>query len=408
MGDLFVVGVNFRVAPVEVREKLACSKEETRKILPILKREIPVEEIMLLSTCNRVEVYGYNIVDVSEKVIEKLLEIKKLPQNLKNYFYIKKGDEAVFHIFKVASSLDSMVVGEPQIVAQFKEAYQIAKESETVGKILNRVYEKALRASKRVRTETGISKSAVSVSYAAVELAKKIFGDLKEASVLLIGAGEMGELAANYLRRFGAKLHITNRTYEKALKLAQELGGNALRFEDLQGYLHLMDIVIVSTGAKHYVLTKELVERAIKKRNYEPMFVIDISVPRNVDPKMEEIDSVFLYDIDDLKQVVEENLKGRMQEAKKGEIILWDEVKKFMNWYRSLKVEPLILELKKSVEGLEDSKYLKKVVHRAIEQMKKNPEVADIILKIFKTEEVKKHESGRKELSDVYNRAYGT
>ncbi len=407
MGDLFVVGVNFRVAPVEVREKLACSKEETRKIIPLLKREVPVEEIILLSTCNRVEVYGYNIVDVSEKVIDKLLEIKKLSKNLKHFFYIKKGDDAVFHIFKVASSLDSMVVGEPQIVAQFKEAYQIAKENETVGKILNRVYEKALRASKRVRTETGISKSAVSVSYAAVELAKKIFGDLKEASVLLIGAGEMGELAANYLKRFGARLHITNRTYERALKLSQELGGSALRFEDLPDYLHLMDIVIVSTGAKHYVLTRELVEKAIKKRNYEPMFVIDISVPRNADPKIGEIDSVFLYDIDDLRQVVEENLKGRMEEAKKGEIILWDEVKKFMTWYRGLRVEPLILELKKSVEGLEESKYFKKVVHRAIEQMKKNPEVADIILKIFKTEEVKRHESGRKELSNVYNRTYG-
>lgn len=407
MGDLFVVGVNFRVAPVEVREKLACSKEETRKILPLLKKEIPVEEIMLISTCNRVEAYGYNIVDVSEKVIDKLLEIKRLPKSLKNYFYIKKGEEAVFHVFKVASSLDSMVVGEPQIVAQFKEAYQIAKESETVGKILNRLYEKALRASKRVRTETGISKSAVSVSYAAVELAKKIFGDLKGASVLLIGAGEMGELAANYLRRLGAKLHITNRTYEKALKLAKELEGSALRFEDLDNYLHLMDVVIVSTGAKHYVLTKELVEKAIKRRNYEPMFIIDISVPRNVEPSVGQIDSVFLYDIDDLRQVVEENLKGRMEEAKKGEIILWDEVKKFMNWYKALKVEPLILELKKSLEGLEDNKYLKKVVHRAIEQIKKNPEVADIILKIFKIEEVEKNESGRKELSNVYNRPYG-
>ena len=407
MGELFVVGVNFRVAPVEVREKLACSKEETKKILPLLKKEIPVEEIMLISTCNRVEAYGYNIIDVSEKVIDKLLEIKRLPKGLKNYFYIKKGEEAVFHVFKVASSLDSMVVGEPQIVAQFKEAYRIAKESETVGKILNRLYEKALRASKRVRTETGISKSAVSVSYAAVELAKKIFGDLKGASVLLIGAGEMGELAANYLKRLGTKLHITNRTYEKALKLAKELEGSAFRFEDLDNYLHLMDVVIVSTGAEHYVLTKDLVEKAIKRRNYEPMFIIDISVPRNVEPSVGQIDSVFLYDIDDLRQVVEENLRGRMEEAKKGEIILWDEVKKFMNWYKALKVEPLILELKKSVEGLEDSKYLKKVVHRAIEQIKRNPEVADVILKIFKIEEVEKNESGRKELSNVYNRPYG-
>ncbi len=407
MGNIFVVGVNFRVAPVEVREKLACSREETRKILPILKREIPVEEIMLLSTCNRVEVYGYNFVEVSEKVINKLLEIKRLPQSLKRYFYVKKGDEAVFHIFKVASSLDSMVVGEPQIVAQFKEAYQIARDVECVGKILNRVYEKALRASKRVRTETGISKSAVSVSYAAVELAKKIFGDLRDASVLLIGAGEMGELAANYLKRFGAKLHITNRTYEKALKLAKELGGNALRFEELEDYLHLMDIVIVSTGAKHYVLTRKLVEGVIRRRNYEPMFIIDISVPRNADPEIGEVDSVFLYDIDDLKQVVEENLKGRLEEAKKGEIILWDEVKKFMSWYQTLRVEPLILELKKSVEELEGNRYFRKVIHRAIEQMKRNPEVADIILKIFKMEEVKRYESRGKELSNVHNGTHG-
>ncbi len=406
MGEIFVVGVNFKVAPVEIREKLACSREETKKVLPVLKREVPLEEVMLLSTCNRVEVYAYNFVDNSREVIQKLLEIKKLKENLERYFFVKKGEEAVFHIFKVASSLDSMVIGEPQIVAQFKEAYQTAREAGTVGKILNRIYEKALRASKRVRTETGISRSAVSVSYAAVELAKKIFGDLSNAKVLLIGAGEMAELAANYLKRFGAKLHITNRTYEKAVKLSQELGGDALRFEHMRDYLPLMDIIIVSTGARHYILKKEDLERSVKERNYEPQFIIDISVPRNADPEIAEVESVFLYDIDDLRQVVEENLKGRMKEAQRGEIILWDEVKKFFQWYDSLKVEPLILKLKQSVDHRAKDPYLRKVIHRAIREMKKNPEVANIILRIL-DEEVELHEPGREKLSDVYNGTYG-
>jgi len=407
MGEIFVVGVNFKVAPVEVREKLACSKEEVLKLLPLLKREVPLEEVMLLSTCNRVEVYAYNFLFNGKELASKLVELKRLSPSIKDYFFYKRGEEAVFHVFKVASSLDSMVIGEPQIVAQFKEAYRLAREAGTVGKILNRLYEKALRASKRVRTETGITKSAVSVSYAAVELAKKIFGDLKEAKVLLVGAGEMAELAANYLKRFGAKLHITNRTYEKAVKLAKELGGDALRFEHMRDYLPLMDIVIVSTGARHYVLTKEDMERSVKERNYEPQFVIDISVPRNADPEIDKLDSVFLYDIDDLKQVVEENLKGRKREAERGEIILWDEVKKFLRWLESLKVEPHVLELKKTFKEREKDPYMRRVLHRAIKEMKASPESADIILRIFKDEEVGKDESRRKKLSDVYHGADG-
>ncbi|HIP43048.1 MAG TPA: glutamyl-tRNA reductase, partial [Aquifex aeolicus] len=186
-----------------------------------------------------------------------------------------------------------------------------------------------------------------------------------------------------------------------ALKLARELGGNALRFENLKEYLPLMDIVIISTGAKNYILNKKDFEEAIKRRDYEPQFVIDIAVPRNVDPEVSKVEGVFLYDIDDLKQVVEENFKERMKEAQRGEIILWDEVKKFMMWYNSLKVEPLILKLKESVDGLRKNSYFRKVIHRAIKEMKKNPEVADIILKIF-SEEVR-NESRRKKLSDVNN-----
>ncbi len=406
MGEIYAFGVNFKTAPVEVRERLACSPEETRRLLPLLKTQSGVEELCILSTCNRVEVYAYATVEKSvEILISEFLKLKGL-EGARKYLFIHKGEQAVFHVFKVASSLDSMVVGEPQIVAQFKESFRIAREMGTTGKILNRLFEKALRASKRVRLETGISRSAVSVSYAAVELAKKIFGDLKSARVLLVGAGEMGELAANYLKRLGCKVFITNRTYERALKLSQSLGGNALRFEEMEDYLGDMDIVIVSTGAKDYVIRESMVKKAMKRRNYEPMFFIDISVPRNIEPSVGNIDEVFLYDIDDLKEVVENNLKDRLKEAKKGEIILWGEVKKFMNWLESLKIEPLILKLKERTRELEkENPYIRRLVFRAIREMKRNPDAASIIFRIF-DEEVK-DVNGRESLSYVYNRADG-
>ncbi len=407
MADIYALGVNFKTAPVEVREKLACSPAETSKLLMDLKTRSGVEELCILSTCNRVELYAYSNGEESVEVLVSLfLKEKSLP-GAQKHFFVHRGEQAVFHVFKVASSLDSMVVGEPQIVAQFKEAFGLAREAGTIGKILNRLFEKALRASKRVRLETGISRSAVSVSYAAVELAKKIFGDLNNSRVLLVGAGEMGELAANYLKRLGSKIFITNRTYERALKLSRSLGGNALRFEDIESYLQDMDIVIVSTGARSYLITQKMIKRAMKKRSYEPMFLIDISVPRNVEPSVGEVDEVFLYDIDDLKEVVESNLKDRLREAKKAEIILWDEVKKFMNWLESLKVEPLILKLKESYRDVERKNPLvRKLIFRAIREMKRNPEVASIILRVF-AEEVK-DVNGRKSLPYVYNRADGT
>ncbi len=407
MGDIYALGVNFKTAPIEVREKVACSREDLRKTLTYLKTASGVEELCILSTCNRVELYTYSPNPESVDLLSDLFLDLKGAQEARKYMFIKKGEEAVFHIFRVASSLDSMVVGEPQIVAQFKEAFRIAREEGTSGKILNRVFEKALRASKRVRTETGISRNAVSVSYAAVELAKKIFGDLKKAKVLLVGAGEMGELAANYLKKIGCTLYITNRTYERALKISQDLGGSALRFEELEDYLPSMDIVIVSTGAPTYVITRDMVLRSMKRRNYEPMFIIDISVPRNVDPDVGKVDEIFLYDIDDLKEVVEANLKDRLREAKKGEIILWNEVKKFMLWMESLKVEPLILDLKRRIRDLErEDPNLRKIVFRAIREMKRNPDVANIIFRIF-TEEVEDVHRG-KGLPYVHNRTDGT
>ncbi|EDP74473.1 glutamyl-tRNA reductase [Hydrogenivirga sp. 128-5-R1-1] len=406
MGDIYALGVNFKTAPVEVREGLACNPEEIRTLLPLLKTRSGVEELCILSTCNRVEIYAYSTMEENVDLLLSLFLEEKGLKEARKHIFLRRGEEAVFHVFKVASSLDSMVVGEPQIVAQFKESFGIARELGTTGKILNRLFEKALRASKRVRLETGISRNAVSVSYAAVELAKKIFGDLKKAKVLLVGAGEMGELAANYLKRIGCQVFITNRTYERALKLSQELGGNALRFEELEDFLPNMDIVIVSTGADRYVLTEELIKRAMKRRNYEPMFLIDISVPRNIEPSVGSIDEVFLYDIDDLREVVESNLKDRLREAKRGEIILWDEVKKFMNWMESLKIEPFILKLKEKTREMErENPYMRRLVFRAIREMKRNPDAASIIFRIF-NEEVK-DVNGRESLSYVYNRADG-
>ena len=406
MGEVYALGVNFKTAPVEIRERLACSPEETRNILPELKTASGVEELCILSTCNRVEIYTFSTDEENVNLLLSLFLKAKGLEDARRHIFLHRGEQAIFHVFKVASSLDSMVVGEPQIVSQFKESFRIARELGTTGKILNRLFEKALRASKRVRVETGISRNAVSVSYAAVELAKKIFGDLKKAKVLLVGAGEMGELAANYLKRLGCQIFITNRTYEKALKLSQELGGNALRFEELEDYLSNMDIVIVSTGARSFVLTQRLVKRAMKRRNYEPMFLIDISVPRNVEPSVGGIDEVFLYDIDDLKEVVESNLRDRMREAKRGEIILWDEVKKFMGWMESLKIEPMILKLKEVTREMErESPYLRRLVFRAIREMKRNPDTASIIFRIF-SEEVE-DVNGRKGISYVYNRADG-
>lgn len=407
MGEVYALGVNFKTAPVEVRERLACNLEETKKILPQLKTASGVEELCVLSTCNRVELYAYATHEESVNLLLSLFLKEKGSEDWERFMFVKRGEEAVFHVFKVASSLDSMVVGEPQIVAQFKESFRVAREVGTTGKILNRLFEKALKASKRVRVETGISRNAVSVSYAAVELAKKIFGDLKKAKVLLVGAGEMGELAANYLKRLGCQIFITNRTYEKALKLSQELGGNALRFEELEDFLSNMDIVIVSTGARNFVITEKMVKSAMKRRNYEPMFFIDISVPRNVEPSVGKIDEVFLYDIDDLKEVVESNLKDRLREAKRGEIILWDEVKKFMGWLESLKIEPLILKLKERTREMErENPYVRKLVFRAIREMKRNPNAASIIFRIF-AEEVRDVDR-RESLSYVYNRADGT
>jgi glutamyl-tRNA reductase len=408
MERIFVWGLNFKTAPIEYRERLACSKNETVYLLQALKTISGVKEMMLLSTCNRVELYTvaehHGVVD---DLVDNLMEIKGVNPDVKRFSFLLEGREALFHIFQVVSSLDSMVIGETQITSQFKEAFRIAKETGATGKIINRLYEKALRTAKRVRTETGISKNAVSVSYVAVELARKIFGDLKKTKVLLIGAGEMGELCARYLKKLQASLFITNRTYERAIDLAQELEGHALRFENLEDYLHEFEIVILSTSSKEPILRKEMVKKAIKTRSYKPMFIIDISVPRNADPSINHLDEVFLYNIDDLKSVAEKNLSERLKEKEKGQIIVWDEVEKFVKWLELLHVERYIVKIKETWSEVElREPKVRKLIHSAIEEIRKQPSIAERLFKIF-VQEVDNGNALRR-LPYVHNRADGT
>ncbi len=385
MNRIFVWGVNFKTAPVEQRELLACSREDTYYLLPPLKTISGIVEIMLLSTCNRVEVYTVaESYESMNRLILEFLQLKGVDVRLRRNSFFLEDKHAVAHIFRVASGLESMVVGETQIVNQFKEAYRIAKELQCTGKVLNRLYEKALRTAKRVRTETGIGKNAVSVSYVAVELAKRIFGNLAKTKVLLVGAGEMAELSAKYLKKLQAHLFITNRTYERAVELAKELEGHVLRFEELSEHLHEFDIVIVSTGSKKFIIDASMVKKAIRKRNYKPIFFIDISVPRNVDPEVNKVDEVFLYDIDDLQEVAEKNLKERLKEKEKGEIIVWDEVSKFMKWLEFLKVEKHIVSIKRAWREVEEREpMVRKLIHNAMEEIRKDPSLAEKLVKIF-------------------------
>jgi glutamyl-tRNA reductase len=351
----YCLGVNHKTAPVEVRERYAFGADELQDTLLKLCSLPAVDECLILSTCNRTEVYFTSRKrSPFSEVLEFLLSEKGgTLKSVGSFFYRKEGREAVAHGFCVASSLDSMVVGEPQIVNQFKSAFQVARELGTTGTVLNRFCEMALKVSKRVRTQTGVSRSAVSVSFVAVELAKKIFGTLTGKRVAIVGAGEMAELALRHLVSNGAsQVIVVNRTLERAQRLAEEFGGRAYTFSDLPAVLKQADIVISSTGAPGYVLTRREVLPAVEERRHRPMFLIDIAVPRDIDPSLAEVDSLYVYDIDDLQEVVKANMKERLREAETARHIVDSYVERFIRWMRELEVAPLIAELKQKAETI--------------------------------------------------------
>lgn len=351
---ILLLGVNHKTTPVEIREKIALTKGYEAP-LAALKRIPGLREYYLLSTCNRVELLliADPEVDVEEKIVEFLFGDRVDRAEWRSYLYIFAGQAAVRHLFMVAASLDSMVVGEAQILGQLKEAYRHAAQFGCTGPLLNKLLHKSFSVAKRVRTETAIGSSAVSISYAAVQLAKKIFGNLKDKKVLLVGAGEMAELAAEHLVGQGVcEVVVANRTLTRAVDLAKRFKGKAVSFGELVQQLEHVDIIISSTGATEIILHKDEVKSVMRARMNRPLFFIDIAVPRDLDPRLIDIDNVYLYDIDDLSSVVEINKSDRDREAVKAARIVDEETHKFHKWYKGVAVTPTLLALKNKVDGI--------------------------------------------------------
>ena len=353
---VFIVGLNHKVADIEVREKLAFDGPKLLEGLMRFKELPDVNEAIILSTCNRVELYA-NVNDTkkaSEAVKAFLSEFHGIKRSsLDKALYMYDDVDAVKHTFRVASSLDSMIVGEPQILGQLKDAFELALEQKTTGILLNKLMKKAISVAKRVRTETRIAENAVSISFAAVELARKIFTDLSERSFMLLGAGEMAELAARHLITNGVKeVLVANRTYERACDLAQEFNGRPVKFEEFINEMVHADIVICSTGAPDYILRKNEMHKVMKERKQRQVFLIDISVPRNIDPEINGLENVYLYNIDDLQGVVDANVFERQKEAEKAEEIVEDEIETFLKWQSSLDSVPTIKALRERAEEM--------------------------------------------------------
>ncbi len=352
--SIVLLGVNHKTTPLAVREKLALVGGYEQP-LGNLRRLDCLQECFLLSTCNRVEVL-YTCEDTARarrEVLDMLFASSVTREEVAGCIYQYQDEEAVRHLFLVASSLDSMIVGESQILGQLKEAYRFASEKKTSGMILNKLLHKSFSVAKRVRTETRIGASAVSISYAAVELGKKIFGDLRGKKVMLVGAGEMAELAAEHLVGQGvAEVIVANRTFERAVKLAGCYHGRAIRLQELVEQLQYVDIIVSSTGASGLILNKKDVLPVMPRRRYQPLFFIDIAVPRDLDPAINDIDNVYLYDIDDLNNVVEMNKSERDKEAVKAKRIVEEETVKFRGWLENMEVVPTIIEIRSMADKI--------------------------------------------------------
>ncbi len=358
--DIFLVGLNHRTAGVDVRERFALANhcDEEHWALPCIGA---VSESVILSTCNRVEILAAGTGDMAEQILCNWAKARGTDvEDLRPYVYVHKNLEAVRHLFSVASSLDSMVLGEPQILGQLKTAYRKAVKSRATGVILNRLLHKAFSVAKRVRTETAVASSAVSISYAAVELAKRIFGDMREHKAMLVGAGEMAELAAMHLLQSGInEILVANRTHARGQELAKQFNGRAISFEQMPHYLLDVDIIITSTGSQEPIIRARDIRVALKARKNRPMFFIDIAVPRDIDPDVNGLDNVYLYDIDDLREVVEENLATRRDEAAKAAEIVNEEVAYFSKWLASLDMQPTIVDLIKKSQAIAEEELAK-------------------------------------------------
>jgi glutamyl-tRNA reductase len=351
-----MIGLNFKTAPVEIREVLAVPAAAIPAALEQLN-VLPLAEGVLLSTCNRTEVYavGDVVEDSYRNLTRYLAEVGGVddPASIEPHLYKHHGQAAVDHLFRVACGLDSMVIGETQILGQVRDAYRDSTAAGAVGKVLHQLFEQAIAVGKRAQTETRIGQNAVSVSYAAVELAKKVFRSLDGRRCMAIGAGETAKLTVKHLQSSGVRdIVIANRTLERAQSLAQEINGTAISMEEMPDQLSHVDVVISSTGAPGYVLTRQHLEQAIRQRRGRPIFLFDIAVPRDIDPEIARLEGAFVYDIDDLQAVINANLQERAEEAKRAVRIIDEEMDKFRSWLAAQEVVPTIKLLRDKVESI--------------------------------------------------------
>jgi glutamyl-tRNA reductase len=353
---LFVAGLNHRTTPVALREQLAVEEDKLRELIRDVQATGAAQEAVVISTCNRVEIYAVAEAPGEARAIvfRRLCQHRGVdPAALESHLYTHLDEAAIRHAFRVASSLDSMMIGEPQILGQVKDAFALAQACETVGPTLHTLFSQAFAVAKKVRTETDIARHAVSVSFAAVELAKKIFAGLTGRAVLLVGAGKMSELAAKHLVDQGAfPIYVVNRTWARAQELARALSGTAIPFAELDVALGSVDIVVTSTGAPEPVIRRDLVSRVMHGRRGRPLFFIDIAVPRDVEEAVETLDDVYCYDVDDLKQVVDANLRERAREAERAEALVEREVAKFAARLRDVEIIPTIVSLRERWEAI--------------------------------------------------------
>ena len=371
-----VAGMNHRSAPVELREKVAYPPCAGRGFLRQLREEGVVEEGVLISTCNRTELFVVvNDDSARPKILDGIAEDRGVDrETLEHSTYWLTDAEAVRHLYRVASSLDSMVVGESQILGQVREAYRASTEERCTGPILDRLFHTSLRVGKDVRTKTGVGDSSISVPNVAVKLAEEVFGSLTGRRALVLGAGEMSELVMKHLKDRGvSELRISNRTAERARLLAARVGGIAVEFDDLTGQLPEVDVVVSSTGSGEWVVDHDLVAGAVAERG-EPLFFVDIAVPRDIDPAVQNLEGVYVYDIDDLQSVVDHNAGDRLDAAEKGEAMITSAVFEYMSWLSTLHVVPLIKELRDRAERIRRHE-----LSRAVRKMELSTEEAEAI-----------------------------
>jgi len=365
MQQIVLIGLNHKTAPVALRDCLAFSEPQIADAMATLQQADAIQEVLLFSTCNRVELLMAvsDRMEAASAAKQYLVDHKNVaPGQFEDALYQYDSDEAVRHVFQVASCLDSMVLGEPQILGQMKQAYHIAAKQKSTGVILNRLMHRAFFVAKKVRTETGIGDNAVSISYTAIELGRKIFGDLSGKKILLIGAGEMAELAVEHLlRQQVGQISVANRTFERGVTLARKYTGEAIRFEEISEKLKDVDIIISSTGAPDFVIEHGQIKAVMRSRRNRPLFFIDIAVPRDIDPKINRLNNVYLYDIDDLKGVVEENLEDRQHEAIKAQRFIDEAVIQFRSWYENLAAVPTIVALRSRVQVIADAEFAKTI-----------------------------------------------